>query len=126
MKAGRHFPSYLLEDGLTQDFFNRRDPLLDLLEAAHAQGQHTLLEGLSLDLARGRSHHDEVADPFRDLHDLVETDAPLVSRTVAGPAAAPLVHLERADLIRREADVDQGLGRDVLELFLAPAADAAD
>src|SRR4029079_15611150 len=114
------------QNSLPEDFLDGRDAVLDLLEAAHAEGEHSLLEGLALDLDGGASGHDEFADAVRDLHDLVEAHAPLVARPVAHAAAAPLVELEGPHLVGREADVDERLGGNVLHLFLALSADAPD
>src|SRR5260221_647934 len=114
------------EHGLPQSLFDGRDARLDLLDPAHAEGEHPLLEGLPPELHRGGPDQDEVADPFGDLHDLVEAHPALVARPVAGAAAAALVELERPHQFRRHPDLDEGRRRKVGHLALAAAADAAD
>src|SRR5678815_586139 len=65
------------QHGLAQDFLDGRHADLDLLQAAHAEGEHPLLQGLPLDLDGGGPDHDQVADAFRDLHHFVKAHAAL-------------------------------------------------
>src|SRR5260221_9485936 len=114
------------EHGLPQYLFDGRDARLDLLDPAHAEGEHPLLEGLPPELHRGGPDQDEIADRLGDLHDLVEAHPALVARAVAGPAPAALVELERPYHLGRHPDLDEGRGRKVGHLELAGGADAAD
>ena len=70
--------------------------------------------------------HDQVADAFRDLHDLVEADAALVAGAVAHAAAASLVELEGAHHLRREADSMRVLAGTSCTSSLQLAQTAAD
>src|SRR4030043_132220 len=101
-------------DGLPQDFFDRSDAVLDLDEAAPAQRQHALLDGLPLDLPGLGPGQDHGPDVVVDLHDLEEGRPALVSGPVAGVAAAGLHDLESLELALQVAHLEQGgLGQGV-------------
>ncbi len=108
-----------------QHFLDRGHPLLDLFQAAHAQGEHALLLGLLPQLGGGGADHDHLADLLVELHDLEEADAALVAGVVALVAALGLEDLQGLGLLGSEADLDQRLGRDLGD-GLAVGAQAAD
>src|SRR5665647_321543 len=81
-------------DGFAQDFFDRGDTVLDLDEAAAAQRQHALFDGLPLDLPGLGPGQDHRSDVVVDLHDFEQGCPALVTGPVAGVAAAGLHDLE--------------------------------
>src|ERR1035437_8222544 len=83
-----------LQHRLPDDFLDRRQAILDLLETRAPQGDHAFLEALPLDLDRRGAGEDELADLLGDLEHLDEGDATLVARVVALLAALALPALE--------------------------------
>src|SRR5262245_2097062 len=69
------------------DFFDRRQAVLHLPEAACAERDHPLVDGLASQLEAGGADQDQLAELLADLHHLVEADAPLVAGAVARVAA---------------------------------------
>src|SRR5258708_9397216 len=83
--------------GFLDDFFERRDALLDLHHAVHAQRQHALRHGEVAQLFGGRALEDAAPHRRRQRHHLVQALPPLV----AGPGAriAPLAFEEGSHLL---------------------------
>src|SRR2546426_3228691 len=80
----RRSPS--LGGGLLHHFLERRDPLLHLHHAVHAEGQHTLLHGhLPQLLGRGALQY---GPPERAVqrHNFVQALPALITRSIAGVA----------------------------------------
>ena len=81
----------LVPDRFADDLFDRGDAGLDLDQAAAAQGDHALLDGLLLDLLGLGPGEDQLPDGRGDLHDLEQAGPALVAGVVAerrsrGPA----------------------------------------
>src|SRR5579864_2961788 len=79
-----------LFDRFARYLFYRREPVLDFTEAALAQGEHPLLNGLAPQLQAGCPDEHQLAQLVGDVHHLVETDATLVAGVVALVAALAL------------------------------------
>src|SRR5512136_2814472 len=77
----------LVPDGLAQDFLDRGDAVLDLDEAAPAQGQHALLDGLPLGLPGLGPGQDHRPDVVVGLPDLEQGRPAIVPGLIAGVAA---------------------------------------
>src|SRR5258708_7824956 len=93
-----------------EDFLCRRHAVEHLENAAHAQRQHACFDRRGLELGRRRALEDHLLQVVGEAHDLVERDASLVARAVAGAAPEALHEpvLPHLDLIRREPDVLEG------------------
>src|SRR5207245_9865903 len=90
-----HAPSPLSGGGFLDDFFERRDALLDLDHPVHAQRQHAFLHGKTSQRVGRRTLQDLTAKRARQRHHLVETLAAAVARAGTGIACRALE--ERAD-----------------------------
>src|SRR5205823_4777256 len=91
--------------------------------ARHSKRLHPLFDRGELQLRRRRALEHHLLQVVVEAHDLVERDAPFVSRAVARAAAEALeeLALRHLDLIRREADLLERAGIDLDRL---PAVDA--
>src|SRR5438093_36468 len=76
--------------GFLDDFFQRRDALLDLDHAVHAQRQHALLDGDVAQLFGRAALQDAAAQRAGQRHHLVQPLAPLVPGPRAGVAPGAL------------------------------------
>src|SRR6476646_6520440 len=72
-----------LEHSFPNHFLDRGHSQRDLDQAAAAQREHAVIHGLLLQFESGRADQNQFAQFVIDLHDLVKTDASLVSGLVA-------------------------------------------
>src|SRR5262245_44433189 len=68
---------------LAHHFFDGREAVLALAQAARPQRDHSLVYRLAPQLEARRTHEDQLAQLVRDFHHFVETDAALVAGLVA-------------------------------------------
>src|ERR1700737_3004264 len=115
-------PSLL--DRLPDDFLDRRHPILDFSQPAHAEREHALVHGLAAQLETRRADEDQLAQLFAHGHDFVEADAALVPGEVALVTPAALERLDRVGVLLLEARLEQRRRRQRVRL-LAVRADAA-
>src|SRR5579864_8769516 len=99
------FPFQNSVHGLAGHFFERGGAIHHLDQATAAQRDHAALDGLLLELHRGSSYQDQLADLVIDLHDLVEPAASLVASVIADGAAAAFFWPHFFRLFRRIAGV---------------------
>src|SRR6266566_3962660 len=105
--------------GFFDHFIERRDALLDLHHAVHAERQHALRHGELAQLLRGGTLENPAPHRRRQRHHLVQTLPSLVARAGTGVAALPLE--EGSQLLVDPKGVHLFGG--VLVLFMAILAD---
>src|SRR5512137_1956266 len=86
-----------------------RGPVLHLVERAHPEGAEAHPDGLLLQLRGGGAVDDELLQPVPHRHDLVDGHAPLEAAVVAVLAPDLVEGREGADLVGREAGVEERL-----------------
>src|SRR5690348_1944154 len=60
-----------LQNGLAKNFFHRRQPRRDFLQAAPPQRDHSLFHSLLLQFQRGRPYQNQFAQFVVDFHDFI-------------------------------------------------------
>src|SRR5207253_4327919 len=87
-------PFYLLAvDCCADDFFDGGHTVHDLAQAAPAQGDHPVLNGLLLQLQRRGAYQDQFAKFIVESHNLIEAGPSFASGTVALLATLALLRL---------------------------------
>src|SRR3984893_13819676 len=114
---------FSLEHRLAQYFFHRRLTQRRLNQAAAPQRNHSLLDGLLLQLQRRRAHQNQFPQLVVDFHHFVQTGSSLVSVLVACRASLAVINLRGLHFFRRVPRVDQRLLRH-FQLRLAIDANA--
>ena len=120
----RAVPS-LVRCGDASHFVESGHAQTDLADARHAQGAHTLTDGLLLQLDRGGALKHQLAQRLVEGHDLVDRDAALVAAAVAALATLALEAGRGVDLLVLGAQEAQLVLRR-RDGLLAVRADLAD
>src|SRR5512138_2630411 len=110
----------LVRRGVAHRLGERRHAELHLRERRHAERAEAEADRLLLQLRGRAALDDELLQRIPERHHLVHGDAALVAAVVAGLAAGGLERLERADLLGREARVEERLvldGRGLLAVL---------
>src|SRR6266581_7474658 len=113
-------------NGFPYNFFNCRDFVAHLPQAAAPQSDHAVGDGDLFQFHRSCARYDGVLDWQTDFHHLVKAHTALVSRTIADLASGASKDAQRIDFFRLEAKLYQGRMGWGLGLLFAVLADFAD
>src|SRR5690606_17485450 len=115
----------LAGSGILQDLLDGGVPEVDVAQAVLAEGLHAQLHGLLLDHHRRGTFGDQLADWIRDVQELIETTATLVTGLAAGRASPTREEVLVPELVGSDAQlVENAFAR--LVGSLAVLADRAD